>query len=449
MDNLIQKFYGKGEEQKYTQFGAFTNSSLKNPSSNLNFTTLELGIPKITIGTINPSIHNIETKTQIPKTPNKTPLATQEAFLQPKKLIFKGINDLSNKTDINKTFANNKNSNINSINNIQNNIPSLNTIKQNMNLESKKNATKMQMMEEKMKNLELKSQRLEVINEFFFDMFENNLVKEELKRQNNIKEDKDKNEKKENNEENEEEYEKRKKKKKSKKNKIKNLKLNLDIQAKNQEEEELQAMEFKKKTKSFARNYLNTVKNDIGMSLVEEQLRKNEELHNMTEDIIELKGDLLNKLENMQMLQNLEMKKIAYCLQNSGDDNIENLANRLFGDNILKNKDVNNPNSFNNTNALDTGSVFNPRDSMFNTNFNNNIKSRRQSLTGFLEDKANMSRRQSINDGRRKSLFEKDKYNDDKVERQTEKEKTNKSKRQSIMPNEINVIPEEKNENEN
>ena len=38
-----------------------------------------------------------------------------------------------------------------------------------------------------MKKLELKNQRLEVINDFFFDMFENNLVKEELKRQNNIK----------------------------------------------------------------------------------------------------------------------------------------------------------------------------------------------------------------------------------------------------------------------
>ena len=41
----------------------------------------------------------------------------------------------------------------------------------------------MQMMEEKMKNLELKSQRLEVINDFFFDMFENNLVKEEINKQ--------------------------------------------------------------------------------------------------------------------------------------------------------------------------------------------------------------------------------------------------------------------------
>ena len=47
------------------------------------------------------------------------------------------------------------------------------------NLEDgKRNATKLQIMEEKMRNLELKSQRLEVINDFFFDMFENNLVKE-------------------------------------------------------------------------------------------------------------------------------------------------------------------------------------------------------------------------------------------------------------------------------
>lgn len=48
--------------------------------------------------------------------------------------------------------------------------------------EEKKNTTKLQMMEEKMRGLELKSQRLEVINDFFFDMFENNLVKEELKK---------------------------------------------------------------------------------------------------------------------------------------------------------------------------------------------------------------------------------------------------------------------------
>ena len=36
------------------------------------------------------------------------------------------------------------------------------------------------MIEEKMKHLELKNQRLEVINDFFFDIFENNLVKDEI-----------------------------------------------------------------------------------------------------------------------------------------------------------------------------------------------------------------------------------------------------------------------------
>ena len=70
----------------------------------------------------------------------------------------------------------------------------------------------MQMMEEKMKNLELKSQRLEVINDFFFDMFENNLVKEELKRQRGIKEEK------ENKEEEDDILEKIQKKKEKRKN---------------------------------------------------------------------------------------------------------------------------------------------------------------------------------------------------------------------------------------
>ena len=137
----------------------------------------------------------------------------------------------------------------------KNNIPSLSIIKQNMNAESKKNETKMQIMEEKMKKLELKNQRLEVINDFFFDMFENNLVKEELKRQNNIKENKEKEidkEKKDN--EDDKDYDE-KKKKQPKRNKKKKLKIDLyAIQEKNQEEFEKQ--EFKKKTKSFAKNYV-------------------------------------------------------------------------------------------------------------------------------------------------------------------------------------------------
>jgi hypothetical protein len=331
---------------------------------------------------------------------------TQESFLRPTKLIFNGSSDLFNKSTLpSNNFLNNNN--INTVAKTEGNIPSLHTMKQNFNLESKKNATKMQMMEEKMKNLELKSQRLEVINDFFFDMFENNLVKEEMKRQQNLKDNKDKIE----NKENEPDGEERKQRKKSKKKKIKNMKK--DFFAKNTEEMEIN--EFKNKTKSFARNYLNSVKNDIGMLMVEEQLRKNEELQNMTEDIIGLKGDLLNQLERMQMVQNLQMKKIAYCLQNSGDEGIENLANRIFGDNILKPKDNgagnSEYNSFNNTRI--SGSAFTPRESLFKTN----VKAIKQSN--------NSTRRQSSGE-----------IKDDKP----------KSRKLTALDKETIIIPEEKNE---
>ena len=405
MDNLIQKFYsnGKEEEQKYTQFGALSN--------NLNFKTTSFIKPNI--GTINPAMHNIETATsQVPKTPNRTTQMTQESFLRPTKLIFNGSSDLFNKS----TLPSNKflnNNNINTVAKTEGNIPSLHTMKQNFNLESKKNATKMQMMEEKMKNLELKSQRLEVINDFFFDMFENNLVKEEMKRQQNLKDNKDNKDKNENKEDESggEERKQRKKSKKMKKKNIKNLKK--DIFAKNKEEMEIN--EFKNKTKSFSRNYLNNVKNDIGMLMVEEQLRKNEELQNLTEDIIGLKGDLLNQLEKMQMGQNLQMKKIVYCLQNSGDEGIENLANRIFGDNILKPKDNgagnSEYNSFNNTRI--SGSAFTPRESLFKTN----VKAIKQSN--------NSTRRQSSGE-----------IKDDKP----------KSRKLTALDKETIIIPEEKNE---
>ena len=83
MDNLIQKFYsnGKEEEQKYTQFGAFSNSLLKNSGTKFNFI-------KPNISVVNPAIHNVETKTQIsiPKTPNKD-IISNNTYLNPKKLI--------------------------------------------------------------------------------------------------------------------------------------------------------------------------------------------------------------------------------------------------------------------------------------------------------------------------------------------------------------------------
>ena len=157
---------------------------------------------------------------------------------------------------------------------------------------------------------------------------------------------------------------------------------------------------FKEKTKGFARNYLNTVKNNIGITLIDEQIRKREELQNVAEDIIELKGDLLNKLENMQNNQELQMKKIAYCLQNSGDEQIERLANRVFGDTVLKKIDMANYDSVYSARNKERGSIFIPRDSIFN--------SRKQSITTVSDDNNNNnSKRGSFidNDKKRKSLI--------------------------------------------
>ena len=411
MDNLIQKFYsnGKEEEQKYTQFGAFSNSLMKN--SKLNFI-------KPNIGVINPAIHNVETNTkiQIPKTPNKE-VTSNETFLKPKKLIFNSSSDLFNQNIPRNNFAYSTKDNI-EIN--KDPILSLNTIKQNINIENKKNSTKMQMMEEKMKNLELKSQRLEVINDFFFDMFENNLVKEELKRQKGIKEEKEKEE--EEKEETEEPKQKNETERKKKRKKNPN--------AINEEEEYMK--EFIEKTDKFSRKYLKTVKNDIGLALVEKQLKKNEILNDITEEILDLKGDLMNKLERLEMKQKADMKTIAYCLQNSGDEKVENLATRLFGDNILKPEEENlnfntNMNSMNTTDLKFTGSVF--KTNLFRRN--------------------SIQQRRNLNDDKKLSSI--DGNNDDnRLTRKTttnisDKNEDNRIRRKSTLLNDNrNIIIEEK-----
>ena len=291
------------------------------------------------------------------------------------------------------------------------------------------------MMEEKMKNLELKSQRLEVINDFFFDMFENNLVKEELKRQRGIKEEKENKEEEDDyiGENLEEKGEKKEyQKKKSNKKKRKDLMINPQLA----NDEEAYKKQFIEKTDKFSRKYLNTVKTDIGLALVEKQLQKNELLNNITEDILDLKGELMNKLEKLEMKQRAEMKTIAYCLQNSGDDNVENLANRLFGDDILKPDEEilnfnTNINSMNTTTLKFTGSAFNAN--LFNTN---NIQTRKK-----LNE-----RRQSIDTNTNTN-------NEEKTTRIKFKDDDNKNQRRASLfkkknSNEI-IIEENDNDDEN
>ena len=453
MDNLIQKFYsnGKEEEQKYTQFGAFSNSLMKNSSTKLSFI-------KPNIGLINPAIHNVETasKNQVPKTPVKNNIS-DDAYLKPKKLIFNSSSDLFNQNNIPKNNFAYSTKNENGLD--KESIPSLKTIKQDINTENKKNSTKMQMMEEKMKNLELKSQRLEVINDFFFDMFENNLVKEELKRQRGIKEEKENKEEEDDyiGENLEEKGEKKEyQKKKSNKKKRKDLMINPQLA----NDEEAYKKQFIEKTDKFSRKYLNTVKTDIGLALVEKQLQKNELLNNITEDILDLKGELMNKLEKLEMKQRAEMKTIAYCLQNSGDDNVENLANRLFGDDILKPDEEilnfnTNINSMNTTTLKFTGSAFNAN--LFNTNniqTRKKLNERRQSIDrrNSIERRQSIDRRNSIE--RRQSIdTNTNTNNEEKTTRIKFKDDDNKNQRRASLfkkknSNEI-IIEENDNDDEN
>ena len=202
----------------------------------------------------------------------------------------------------------------------------------------------------------------------------------------------------------------------------------------------------------------------------------------MIEDIIDLKGDLIDKLERVQMEQNLQMKKIAYCLQNSGDIYIENLADRIFKDNLLK--DDNYPTTINNSNVGDNASIQNPRNSIFKPRDSifkgrdsifkgrDSIFKGRDSLLNPSDTLFNIHRKNSVlstaddkndknNTSRRRSLFDKEKNNEDNKnnKRQSFLDMVNKSRKQSILEkeniggrlpqNSIKIIPEETNENDN
>ena len=434
MDNLIQKFYsnGKEEEQKYTQFGAFSNSLMKNSGTKFNFI-------KPNIGVVNPAIHNVETKTQnsIPRTPNKD-IISNNTYLIPKKLIFNSSSDLFNQNIPKNNFAYST-KNENGLN--KEPIPSLKTIKDNINTENKKNSTKMQMMEEKMKNLELKSQRLEVINDFFFDMFENNLVKEELKRQKGIKEEKEKKEE----DDDEKEVSEKPKKKYEKKRKGKNKKKNKELSINNPEDEEELINQFKERTDKMNRKYLNNLKTDLGLALVEKQLQKNELLNDITEDILDLKGDLMNKLNRLEMKQKAEIKTLAYCLQNSGDDKVESLATRLFGEDVLKPEEEilnfsSGINSMNTTGLKFTGSVFNTN--LFRTNV-----PKKEGKRASIDEGNRQIKRASIDEGNRLKRASIDEGN--RLKRASIDE-GNRLKRKSTMLNSTqDVIIEEDKEDEN
>jgi hypothetical protein len=96
------------------------------------------------------------------------------------------------------------------------------------------------------------------------------------------------------------------------------------------EQSEFDPKEFQEKTTKNARKVLKQIKLNVGNYLLEDQLKKNEELQTMTEQIVELKNDLNNKLDKLAQKQKTQMETLAFCLQNSGNPKLEELANRVL-----------------------------------------------------------------------------------------------------------------------
>ena len=202
--------------------------------------------------------------------------------------------------------------------------------------------------------------------------------------------------------------------------------------------------QFKERTDKMNRKYLNNLKTDLGLALVEKQLQKNELLNDITEDILDLKGDLMNKLNRLEMKQKAEIKTLAYCLQNSGDDKVESLTTRLFGEDVLKPEEEilnfsSGINSMNTTGLKFTGSVFNTN--LFRTNVPKK-EGKRASI-----DEGNRLKRASIDEGNRLKRASIDEGN--RIKRASIDE-GNRLKRKSTMLNSTqDVIIEEDKEDEN
>ena len=311
MDNIINKFYSNGRQgsQNYGKLGVFSASMInahginRQPYNPLN-SSAEIRpianriVPPPSNNTIN-SYSNYNNYRIY--TPQKSIYDDKNKYLYPKQLMFNSVGDIFNHNPFK-----------------SNTRGQLSLIKENLLYEKKKNNIKMQMIEEKMKNLELKNKKLEVINDFFFDMFENN-INEKIRRQKE-EEEKQKMYYESSYSSSEDDYfHKRKKRLK----KLYKSKSDVDINKyNNYRKEQFDALAFQKKTEQNARNILNDIKKNIGNYLVEEEFKKNEQIQSLNEGINELKSDLNNKLEKMKNFQKQQIQNLASCLINSSDEGI-------------------------------------------------------------------------------------------------------------------------------
>ena len=293
MDSLLEKFYNGGSLQSrngFTRFSAF------HPNSSMNVglapaTKSPLPVRPL-ISTVNSTNININHKPNLTINTNYNNLVTNN------NLAFNSSSDLlyNNPGYTHKRY--------NSEYNIRNNTIA----------DIKRNDTKMQMMEEKMKNLELKSQRLEVINDFFFDMFENNYKEEGYEVSSSSESESETDSVSQNN---------KKAKKNKKKKKHKNLNLNTYDINNMKKKEKFDPIKYQKNKLEYNKDVLEKIRKNVADYLFEEELKKNEQIQIMGEHINELKSKLISKLDKMEMNQQHQIEKIMFCLINSGEaDNI-------------------------------------------------------------------------------------------------------------------------------
>ena len=422
MDNVIQKFYSNGKEgsQKYSKLGIFSANMISSNKLNLSSSNpLQKSAEiKPEFNTINPYIYTNKNNNYYNNnnynnynnyknlTSQKNLKMSHDEYLYPKKLIFNSSSDMLYHNPFKYSSKG-----------------ELSLIKENLLNENKKNNIKMQMIEEKMKNLELKNQKLELLNNFFFDLFEENLAKEEIRRQKEEEEYKNLNEDSDSSDLENDYFLKRKKKlKKLYKNKSE---INLN-DYNNYKNMQFDALSFQQKTSLNARNILNNIKKKIGNYLVEEEFKKNEQFLNITEGINELKSDLNYKLERMQKNQKQQIQNIANFLLNSENGKIGGLPMNLFNNNF---SDINKINTrYRNTsfpykegninNNIETGMNINSnsgKDS-FGDNFITIGRNHRNSLKR-SQSQISMNRQPNNLFIREENIIPEENYYDEKVEK--------------------------------
>ena len=192
------------------------------------------------------------------------------------------------------------------------------------------NASKMHIMEEKMKNLELKAQRLEVINDFFFDMFENNIVKDQINQQRyQYMQPPQQQTYPPQQQQLPQQHTEQPKTRATPKQKVKKQKQREPPKPK-RPNIDFDPHAFQAKALKNASKVLKNVKRNVGEYILEEQLKKNEEMQNVLEQITDIKNEVNKRLMRLQKEQEIQLEGLCYVLQNSGIPSIEGMAKRVL-----------------------------------------------------------------------------------------------------------------------